>query len=228
VSERRKSAIRAGIAFVLVVGALIGGWLLNLETADQRDKSDAVALSYAAQVKVACDDPSQRAQLVELGVRCEAADEAVAALKQGDTPPPVVIPGIPGPRGFSGAPGPRGPTGLPGATGPRGPRGVDGAPGPVGENGPTGPPGSTGPRGDKGDTGATGPQGEQGPKGETGDRGPVGADGPAGADGATGAQGPAGTTLPGTYTCPDAQTLHGFTVAADGSVTLDCQPALLP
>jgi len=208
---------------LIVVAAAAMATALGIRTAE-RDQSDAVALSYAAQVKVACDDPAQRAQLIEVGVRCSAVDEAVEALQQGDTPPPVVIPGAAGqagPRGFTGSRGLNGPTG---AAGPRGPRGVDGAPGPVGETGPAGTPGDRGPTGAPGSTGPAGPQGPKGDPGEPGDRGPQGDTGPAGPAGADGAPGRAGTAQPGTYTCPDDQTLHGFTVADDGAVTLDCRP----
>jgi hypothetical protein len=220
-SRRWPTAVVSVVCTLVVILAM--GYGLRLRTAE-RDKSDAVALSYAAQVKVACDDPAQRAQLVDVGVRCSAVDEAVKALQNGDTPPPVVVPGAAGPTGPRGYPGPTGPVGAPGADGARGPRGVDGAPGPVGDQGSPGPTGSSGAKGEKGDTGPagpTGPQGDLGPKGDTGDPGPAGAPG---TDGATGPVGPAGTALPGTYTCPDGEVLHGLTVADDGAVTLDCVP----
>jgi hypothetical protein len=51
-------------------------------------------------------------------------------------------------------------------------------------------------------------------------RGPQGVPGTDGHDGKDGAD---GTAKPGTYACPDGETVTGFTVAADGAVTLSCQ-----
>lgn len=103
-----------------------------------------------------------------------------------------------------------------GATGPMGPQG------PVGPRGPRGFLGLPGATGAIGATGATGESGAAGPKGDTGPAGPAG---PAGADGKNGAN---GTATPGTYSCPDTQYVAGFTIAADGNVTLTCAGLLPP
>lgn len=66
--------------------------------------------------------------------------------------------------------------------------------------------------------GAAGSDGAQGPQG------PQGPAGPAGQDGADGKDGAPGTAQPGLYSCGDGEYLNGITIAADGSVTLACQP----
>ena len=104
--------------------------------------------------------------------------------------------------------------GAQGGTGAPGSNGNDGAPGGNGNPGVDGQPGQNASdaqvqaavntycdahNGCQGPTGAAGPQGDRGP------------------------QGIPGTAVPGAYTCPDATPfLHGFTVADDGSVSLDC------
>lgn len=101
---------------------------------------------------------------------------------------------------------------------------LQGPMGPVGPVGPRGPKGDDGDDGDDGasitgETGATGAMGPMGPAGPKGDAGPQGPAGPAGKDGAP------GTATPGTYGCPDGQSMTGLTIAADGSVTVACAPA---
>jgi len=105
----------------------------------------------------------------------------------------------------------------------RGGDGTNGAPGSDGTNGTNGTNGQPGPQGQPGQN-ATDAQvqaavntycnnhnGCQGPQGAQGDVGPQGP------------QGDPGTAVPGTYTCPpDTPFVHGFTVAQDGSVSLDC------
>lgn len=49
-----------------------------------------------------------------------------------------------------------------------------------------------------------------------------------GIDGERGPAGPQGTAKPGTYSCPDGEVMTGFTVAADGAVTLACEDVTPP
>jgi len=86
---------------------------------------------------------------------------------------------------------------------------------------------------------------DAGPQCDQGDTGPAGKDGPTleevraivttvleehcaaqpggTCEGDTGGRGPQGTAKPGTYTCPDGESVVGFTVADDGAVELSCQ-----
>lgn len=78
--------------------------------------------------------------------------------------------------------------------------------------------GEDGADGQDGAPGADGAKGERGEKGEKGDPGAPGADGAPGKDGAP------GTAQPGSYACPSGQYLEGFSIGADGTVSLSCQP----
>jgi hypothetical protein len=49
-----------------------------------------------------------------------------------------------------------------------------------------------------------------------------------GCEGPVGADGKDGSVTPGDYQCPEDQFVAGFTVAVDGSVTLNCQTAVPP
>lgn len=110
-----------------------------------------------------------------------------------------------------GEPGPAG------ATGPQGVQGLQGIPGPQGIRGPRGFIGPVGPSGPRGAVGATGDDGAQGPAGA------AGAVGPQGPQGEPGPPGRDGTAQVGTYSCPDAQYVAGFSVGDAGFVTLDCR-----
>jgi len=158
------------------------------------------------------------------GQTARQAKEQARALAQqvkrlGGTPvvDPRDIPGpspVPGPAGQAGTPGPQGPRGFPGIPGIQGPEGPRGFFGDLGPAGPPGGPGDPGPQGAQGPPGADGAQGPQGPQGPPGPQGDQGPQGP---------RGDPGTATPGTYLCPDVSPfLHGFTIAADGTVTLDC------
>lgn len=217
------------VAFALFVLALASGaiWILNQLAADgdelQRQATEITALE---------------AGLDEANDRLEAQGE-----------PPVPVPSVdPGtaeqaPQVIIGQPGPEG------DRGPAGVRGPQGRTGPPGEIGPPGPVGPRGPKGDTGDVGAIGAPGRgiqsmqcatggwiieytdgllsesgpcQGPQGVHGDQGPMGPPGP------EGPQGPQGTARPGTYACPDGEHMTGFTVDAEGAVTLSCQAPTPP
>lgn len=113
--------------------------------------------------------------------------------------------------------------GATGSTGPVGSAGTPGVNGQPGQNGNDGQPGSPGADGQNATDAQVqsavntycdnhnqcqGPQGQQGPQGAQGDPGP---------------KGDPGSATPGTYTCPLlAPVMHGFTIAADGTVSLDC------
>jgi hypothetical protein len=62
--------------------------------------------------------------------------------------------------------------------------------------------------------------------------GPMGPAGPAGADstvpGPQGIRGPEGTARPGDYACADGEYMTGFTIDAEGAVTLACQSLVPP
>jgi hypothetical protein len=184
------------------------------ETQTRAETAETSAASLAEQVQQACE--SQGSLDLDGRDLCKQAAEVVA-----NTPVagPAGAQGIPGPqgeRGFTGATGPQGRTGPPGETGPRGPIGPRGAPGEPGDIGLTGTAGATGEQGPIGLTGPQGIQGIQGPKGDTG------------AKGDTGDRGPQGAAKPGTYACPDGETVVGFTIAADGAVTLSCRAPTPP
>lgn len=197
------------VAFALFVLALASGaiWILNQLAADedelQRQATEITALE---------------AGLDEANDRLEAQGEAPVPVPEvdpsaGPEQPPQIILGQPGPQGE------RGPAGV------RGPQGRTGPPGEVGPPGPVGP---RGPKGDAGDAGPIGTAGEPGPMGPQGEQGPQGEPGPQGVHGEQGAQGPRGTARPGTYACPDGEHMTGFTVDAEGAVTLSCQAPTPP
>lgn len=79
-------------------------------------------------------------------------------------------------------------------------------------------------RGAEGDDGTSGLDGAPGTNGADGAQGPPGPAGPKGDPGAPGKDGAPGTAQPGSYSCGEGQYLNGITIAADGSVTLACQP----
>ena len=144
-------------------------------------------------------------------------DARVTDLEEGG-----VIPGPPGPAGFSpeaevhrltatesvftvtdkrgttsvtikdGAEGPQGEPGPKGDTGEPGAQGPKGEPGEPGEQGPQGPIGETGPQGPEGPQGPKGDKGDTGEKGEPGEAGPQGIQGPKGDKGDPGEVGPQG------------------------------------
>jgi len=100
--------------------------------------------------------------------------------------------------------GPRGPRGLPGRDG-TGTPGIDGLPGDIGPQGPPGPP----------------PTAEQLADAVT--------DYCALHAGCQGQPGRDGSVVPGDYQCiVDGEYVRGFTVAADGTVTLNCQSPIPP
>lgn len=209
------------LALVLVLGALVGLRLLVWDktgeadkNADERDQATAVTVSLAQQLIALCADESstQARELRAAGV-CASAQKAKDDADDGKVPDPILIPG---------------PTGATGPVGPRGVRGVAGTDGTDGAEGKRGPRGFTGLDGTDGAAGQNGAQGGTGPAGPAGPQGPSGSNGSNGQDGATGPVGPPGTALPGSYQCPDGQVLTGFTVAADGSVSLNCQAQILP
>jgi len=107
-----------------------------------------------------------------------------------------------------------------------------------------------GPKGPEGPAGIDGTDGLNGTDGLPGDVGPAGpgptdaqvlaavadycalhggCQGPAGQDGTNGTDGQDGTVVPGDYQCTvDGEYVRGFTVAADGTVTLNCQSPIPP
>ena len=99
--------------------------------------------------------------------------------------PAVLLQGLKGDTGATGAQGLQGLKGDTGATGAQGLQGLKGDTGAIG---------AQGLQGVKGDAGATGAQGLQGVKGDTGAQGLQGVKGDTGAIGATGAQGVKGDT----------------------------------
>lgn len=205
-SPRRVAAlVVATLLLITVAGA--AGWLLASKRGVERDEAQTDARSSraeATEAKVTADSAlSILERLCADGdpQGCEMADK-IRAL-------PSVTPGQIGPQGAIGPAGPIGPIGPIGPRGPQGPKGDTGDAGAAGAVGATG----------IGEQGATGAQGEAGPAGPQGERGPAGSTGPAG---------PAGTAQPGAYACPDGQVLTGFTVAADGSVTVACAAPPIP
>lgn len=211
----RRGVIGGVILMLVMIVALVG---LAQHNTDQKLKAEhskrveaekrLVAEQKAQRVKVTADSAlnyMRHACTAGHGENQRLACAYVAKIK--------ALPNIPTPGvGPEGPPGAGGPTGPVGPVGPRGSPGI-GIPGTNGLDGPTGPDGPVGPPGPS-VVGPPGPQGDPGPQGPAGPQGDPGPQGP---------KGDPGTALPGTYTCPDATPfLHGFTVAPDGSVTLDC------
>lgn len=165
VSER---AARAAWVVVVVLGAMLGGWLMwmVLQQSDQLRHEQAT-------------NQAQDAALAEANRRL---------IEAGEKPVPTPEPGPAGDPGQVGPAGPAGPTGANGATGaqgvrgPIGARGLQGIRGLNGRDGAPGPEGPAGPQGEKGDKGEKGDTGEQGPAGPEGPPGPAGSDGQDGAD----------------------------------------------
>lgn len=79
-------------------------------------------------------------------------------------------------------------------------------------------------RGAEGTDGSSGVDGTPGANGTDGAQGPPGPAGSKGDPGPPGKDGGAGTAQPGSYSCGEGQYLNGITIAADGGVTLACQP----
>lgn len=151
----------------------------------------------------------------------EALKEANRRLAEAGQPP-VSVPPSPAEPGATGATGQQGPRGYPG---PQGATGATGATGPAGARGPRGLTGATGATGNQG---VAGPPGPQGPTGEPGHDGKDGAAGERGPQGEQGPAGPPGSVTPGDYLCADGQVMTGFSVHADGSANVVCQPQILP
>ncbi len=106
---------------------------------------------------------------------------------------------------------------------------LPGPQGPQGEPGPRGPKGDTGNAGGTGEAGVPGSSGADGATGTPGDQGPIGPAGPQGPKGDPGPAGPPGSVTPGSYSCPDGESVRGITVSGDGSISLTCAPvALIP
>lgn len=178
--------------------------------------AETSAVSLAQQLQDECETNGELR--IDGRDLCERADEVVER-----------SPEVAGPAGPPGPQGERGYTGAQGVQGRLGPRGEVGPPGPVGPRGVAGPAGPAGPQG------ATGAEGQAGPAGPRGEPGPQGIQGPQGEPGADstvpgpqGARGPQGTAQPGTYACPDGEYVSGFTVDAEGAVTLTCKSLTPP
>lgn len=164
------------------------------------------------------ESQAQQAAIVALQAGLDEANDRLA--EQGE--PPVAVPDvepgtdpqiIPGPQGVPGVQGIQGRTGPPGEIGP---------PGPVGRPGKDG-----------ADSTVPGPMGPIGPAGaDSTVPGPTGPAGPPGADstvpGPQGIRGPQGTAKPGDYACPDGEVMTGFSVDAEGAVTLACEDTTPP
>lgn len=211
---RRRFAGNIALVLALVLGltGVVLGWH---EMGQRAETAESSAVSLAEQVQERCESGGS----LDVGDHdlCEEANDVV------ESGPPSV-----GPAGAQGPQGERGPAGV------QGPQGRQGPPGEIGPPGPVGPRGGTGATGEQGAPGFAGPQGEpgepgpQGLQGEPGATGPQGEPGPQGVHGEQGAQGPRGTAKPGTYTCPDGEHMTGFTVDAEGAVTLSCQAPTPP
>ncbi|WP_436700986.1 hypothetical protein [Nocardioides sp. BYT-33-1] len=189
-----------------IVAVAVGAWIIAFVLGLAANQSESRADRARMTEKIANLEATAKvrdATIAELQKRC--ADAAGCT--------PVVVPeairGATGDRGIQGPVGPPGPRGesCVEELGLRTCRGDDGA------NGATGEPGANGADGTPGKDGAAGKDGAQGPQGDPGPAGPAGP------------QGPAGTAQPGSYSCPDGEVMSGFTVAADGSVSITCRPA---
>ena len=197
--------VAAGVAAVLVIGWIIFQ-LGSLVAADQNSLRDRNELHAKLDEQGATIEQQRRA-LEEANRRCTVAEGCVP-VPTPETPDDdgdVVTVPIPGPKGDKGDRGASciealGFNRCRGDEGKGGSDGADGDPGSDGINGQDGAPGAPGAKGD------TGPKGD---KGDPGERGPAG---------------PPGTAQPGSYACPSGQYLEGFSIGADGTVSLTCQP----
>lgn len=192
------------VGAVVAIGA--GAWAIAfiLGLAANQNESSRDRADLRAQLEHATEQLDQQGK---------ALDDANARLVQlGEEPvdasPPSVPPVLQGRRGLSCVED----LGYSLCRGPQGPVGEKGKPGDDGSDG-VGVPGETGAPGQAGKDGTAGKDGSQGPQGEPGPAGPAGPPGPAGA------------AVPGSYSCPDGEVMSGFTVAADGSVSIACRPA---
>lgn len=204
VPSRRTIAGLAWLLGVLVVALMVGMFALIVR----------LSADYDALEQRADNGKADRAQLWALVEEQDAAlGEANQRLREMGVAP-VKPPATPPTTSPSLLTGPRGPIGPAGPQGPRGPAGKDGEDGDDGQSitGERGADGNTGPPGPAGPAGPAGPQGERGERGEPGPRGDIGPAGP---------PGPAGPITAGTYSC-EVGYVTGFTVADDGTVTLDC------
>lgn len=180
--------------FIYVILAIYHLGVVN-DAQSEKITEEAIARQHLTQLA-----RKQSAAIHEANRRLRAAGE-----------PPVPVPSHPEPVVKTG---PQGSPGIPGLMGPRGPRGFPGLPGPSG---------SPGARGANGLNGSPGSPGSPGPSGDAGSAGPAGPAGPQGDKGDKGDPGPPGSAQPGSYACSaDTPYLHGFTIASDGTVTLDC------
>lgn len=188
-----------GWAIVAVCMALLGaGMALMLHHLSLQD----ARLDHAQAVRQQLEATQQK--------QADALEKANRRLRKHGAQPVQTPPAAPEPvTGATGEQGPRGPRGYPGprseVPGPQGPPGEDSTvPGPAG---PAGPPGK--------DSTVPGPQGPAGPPGKDST-----------VPGPKGDKGDPGTATPGTYTCGGGQFVRGFTIAPDGSLTLDCAPLI--
>lgn len=217
---RRWAAIFLALALITLIAGFGTGWFLAGQRGQERDDAEAATRPLTDRLLELCEQDTDRAErLTTIGL-CDRAEDAREIVDDGVDP--VLVPGPMGPPGPQGPVGPAGRDGfgIDGSDGSDGRDGENGRDGADGDDGADGSDGADGAQGEDGADGADGATGATGPKGETG---PAGPQGPAGARGETGPQGPAGTARPGTYTCPDGDYVAGFTIAADGSVSLDCR-----
>lgn len=191
-----------GLGWLVGIALLIvGAWLVVTVTSlgeenAQLEQRDVQSIN---------ERESLRTENSEQDAALEALAEQIRQLGEEPAVEPDDLPDSGDAKVFVPIPGPRGAScieeiGLPQC------RGDDGRPGGNGTDGEPGAPGQNG---------SPGADGKDGAKGEQGDKGEPGAPGPAG---------PPGTALPGTYSCPAGEVMTAFSVAADGSVSISCQP----
>lgn len=203
-----------------VVVALAGMFVALYQLQHQADTAGTNAVSLAEQVQERCD--TEGSLLVGDRDLCARADDVA------EDPSTELVPV----------------NGRDGAAGTDGTDGTDGADGIDGKDGADGKPGKNGADGTDGLDGAPGLPGADGRGIEStrctsagwvttytdgtidGGTGPC--IGPQGVHGEQGPQGVPGTAKPGTYACPDGETMTGFTVAVDGAVTLACEDTTPP
>lgn len=202
VPSRRANIV---LAWVLALALIVfGAWLIGKVVTlgeENHHLEEQDRQSRADRAKLFDEVESDKVAIEALREQLKQLGEK-PVVEPDDVPDGSRIVVVPGPRGLSciedvGLTACRGPSGQPGKPGADGSDGVDGTDGLNGQDG------------------APGAKGDPGPKGEKGDPGERG---PAGADGAP------GTARPGSYACPSGQYLDGFTIGADGTVSLSCQP----
>lgn len=206
-SRKLDKRVKWGLFWVLMIGGLLGFFMLGQAVADRDSAKAEAASEQQAKKDIAVE---ARAAL------CQAGDVAVYDATLCDQLEKIAEEPSRLERG------PQGIQGVQGITGTRGPAGADGKDGKDGPPGPAGANGEDGADGANGLGGGPGPEGQPGPVGAPGKDstvpGPAGPAGPAGANGNDGAAGANGRGIT-SVTCEGAGEASYWLVTYDDGTT---------